>query len=196
MTRAIHALVDGLPVETVSIDDRGLQYGHGMLETCRVVNGRIPLWQLHHARLSATAARLHIPLDIAAVDDEVRQLAAMPSDAVLKILVTAGDGGRGYRSDDGRLVEGTTTNLFLVRDGGIVTPDLSRCGVAGVMRQLLLEKRPGIDEEIETRDVAIEELDEAEECFLTNAVIGIWPVARILGRDRAQLRPVESRAAS
>ena len=40
-----------------------------------------------------------------------------------------------------------------------------------------------------SNDVAIEELDEAEGCFLTNAMIGIWPVARILGCDRAQLRP-------
>jgi branched-subunit amino acid aminotransferase/4-amino-4-deoxychorismate lyase len=62
MTRALHALVDGLPVENVSIDDRGVQYGHGMFETCHVANGRIPLWQLHHARLSATAARPRIPL--------------------------------------------------------------------------------------------------------------------------------------
>jgi branched-subunit amino acid aminotransferase/4-amino-4-deoxychorismate lyase len=57
------------------------------------------------------------------------------------------------------------------------------------MRQLLLEQRPGIEVPIETRDVAIEELDEAEECFLTNAVIGVWPIARILDRDRVRLRP-------
>ena len=259
MTRAIHALVDGIPVETVPIDDRGLQYGHGMFETCRVINERIPLWQFHAARLSATAARLHIPLDVAAVDAEARALAGKHSDAVLKILVTAGQGRRGYRSDavtprrivsvfsapvetvdrnigatvrlcqmrlavqpmlaglkhlnrleqvlaraewndasvaeglmcdvDGRLVEGTMTNLFLVRDGRIVTPDLSRCGVAGVMRRVLLELRPGIDTPIEMRDVTVEELDEADECFLTNAVIGIWPVARILDRDSARLRP-------
>ncbi len=259
MTRALHALVDGLPVDTISIDDRGLQYGHGMFETCRVVNGRIPLWRFHAARLSATAVRLHIPLDVAAVDAEARELAAHCSDAVLKVVVTAGQGQRGYRSDavtprrivsvfpapvetvdrgvgatvrlcrmrlamqpmlaglkhlnrleqvlaraewsdagvveglmcdvDGRLREGTMTNLFLVRDGRIVTPDLSRCGVAGVMRQVLLEQRPAIDAPIEVRDVAVEELDEAEECFLTNAVIGIWPVSRIVDRDRTWLRP-------
>ena len=258
MARAIRALVDGSPVDTIPIDDRGLQYGHGMFETCRIVDGRIPLWQFHRARLSSTAARLGIPLDLASVDAEASQLATGCTDAVLKVLITAGGGGRGYRADtiaarrsvsvfpapaetvdrargvtarlcrmrlapqpmlaglkhlnrleqvlarsewtapeiaeglmcdvDGRLVEGTATNLFLVRDGCIVTPDLRRCGVAGVMRRVLLEQRPGIELPIEIRDVALEELDDADECFLTNAVIGVWPVARILDRD-ARLRP-------
>jgi 4-amino-4-deoxychorismate lyase len=87
---------------------------------------------------------------------------------------------------DGRLVEGTATNLFLVREGCIVTPDLRRCGVAGVMREVLLEQLPGIELPIEIRDVALKELDDAEECFLTNAVIGVWLVARILDRDARQ----------
>jgi branched-subunit amino acid aminotransferase/4-amino-4-deoxychorismate lyase len=61
MTRAIRALVDGLPVETLPIEDRGPQYGDGMFETCRVVDGRVPLWEFHRARLIATAIRLGIP---------------------------------------------------------------------------------------------------------------------------------------
>jgi 4-amino-4-deoxychorismate lyase len=44
---------------------------------------------------------------------------------------------------DGRLIEGIATNLFFVRDGRIVTPDLQRCGVARVMRRGLIEERPG-----------------------------------------------------
>lgn len=259
MARTICALVDGLPVEALPIDDRGLQYGHGMFETCRVVGGGIPLWQFHRARLSSTAVRLRIPLDIASVEADAMQLSAGHPDAVLKILVTAGGGGRGYRSDassarrvvslfpapaetvdrrvgatvrlcqmrlavqpmlaglkhlnrleqvlaraewndaevveglmcdvDGRLIEGVATNLFLVNNERIVTPDLRRCGVAGVMRHVLLEQLPGIELPMEVRDVAVEELDVADECFLTNAVIGVWPVARILDRDRARLRP-------
>ncbi len=90
---------------------------------------------------------------------------------------------------DGHLIEGVATNLFLVNNERIVTPDLRRCGVAGVMRQVLLEQLPGIELPMEVRDVAVEELDVADECFLTNAVVGVWPVARILDRDRARLQP-------
>jgi 4-amino-4-deoxychorismate lyase len=39
------------------------------------------------------------------------------------------------RDTKGLVIEGTMTNLFLVRDDGtLVTPDLSQSGVAGVMR--------------------------------------------------------------
>ncbi len=99
MARAIRALVDGSPLETIPIDDRDLQYGHGMFETCRVVVGRIPLWQFHRARLSSAAVRLGIPLDIASVDADASQLATDHADAVLKALISAGGGGRGYRDD-------------------------------------------------------------------------------------------------
>ncbi len=58
MTRAIRALVDGLATNVIPIDDRGLQYGHGMFETCRVVAGRVPLWSYHRASLDATAQQL------------------------------------------------------------------------------------------------------------------------------------------
>jgi branched-subunit amino acid aminotransferase/4-amino-4-deoxychorismate lyase len=42
----------------------------------------------------------------------------------------------------GRVIEGVYSNLFLVRDGVLLTADLSRCGVAGVMRAALLEQAP------------------------------------------------------
>ncbi len=57
------------------------------------------LWQFHRARLSATAVRLRIPLHIASVEADAMRTERRASDAVLKILVTAGGGGRGYRSD-------------------------------------------------------------------------------------------------
>lgn len=96
MARAIRALVDGLPADDIAIDDRGMQYGHGMFETCRIVAGRIPLWSYHRARLAATALRLHIPLSLEPIDVEVTELAAACTDGVIKVLVTAGHGGRGY----------------------------------------------------------------------------------------------------
>jgi branched-subunit amino acid aminotransferase/4-amino-4-deoxychorismate lyase len=99
MTRAIRALVVGLSVETLPIDDRGLQYGHGMFETCRVVDGRVPSGNSHRARLSATAARLGIPLDLALVEADASQIAAGLARGI-EDTVTAGEGGRGYRSNE------------------------------------------------------------------------------------------------
>jgi 4-amino-4-deoxychorismate lyase len=44
------------------------------------------------------------------------------------------------RDSSGRVIEGVYSNLFLVVDAGLVTADLSRCGVAGVMRAEILQQ--------------------------------------------------------
>ena len=85
------------------------------------------------------------------------------------------------RSMDGRLISATAANLFLVRGGCVITPDIRDCGVAGVMRRLVLETaaRKGIPTRIE--DLPLESLAEADEVFLTNAVTGVRPVGEVLG---------------
>ncbi len=84
---------------------------------------------------------------------------------------------------DGRVIEGTMSNLFLVHDGVLVTPRLHRCGVAGVMRSFLLARALTLGIAVAERDVAREELDGADELFVCNSNVGIWPV-RELGSRR------------
>lgn len=77
-----------------------------------------------------------------------------------------------------RLVEGVASNLFLVRDGCVYTPRLHRCGVAGIVRELLL--RAGADgPRIVVADLTLDDLLLADEVFLSNSIIGIWPVLKI-----------------
>ncbi|HVS77197.1 MAG TPA: aminodeoxychorismate lyase [Steroidobacteraceae bacterium] len=86
-------------------------------------------------------------------------------------------------SRSGKLVCGTMTNVFLV-DGmpqapRLRTPAIDLCGVAGVMRRVVLREaaRAGIT----TVECALgpEDLAAATEIFLTNARVGIWPVGRL-----------------
>ncbi len=76
----------------------------------------------------------------------------------------------------GRVVGGTRTNLFLWIDGVWVTPELSQAGVAGLMRDKIIEitHANGIDCEIGL--ISPDEVRHAEECFVSNSLIGIWPV--------------------
>jgi 4-amino-4-deoxychorismate lyase len=83
----------------------------------------------------------------------------------------------------GRVVCGTMTNVFAVIDTQLVTPDVSRAGVAGVMRAALLDAWRHEGREVVVRDLHERELDRATEVFLTNALIGAWPV-RQLGERR------------
>jgi 4-amino-4-deoxychorismate lyase len=78
---------------------------------------------------------------------------------------------------EGRLVEGTMSNVFFVSRGALVTPELSRCGVSGSQRERVLDLARADGISCVVRDAAFGELGEATEVFLTNSLIGIWPVA-------------------
>lgn len=82
----------------------------------------------------------------------------------------------------GRVVEGTRSNLFLVSAGRLLTPQLSRCGVAGVQRGRVLAAAAELGLPCEVRDIALEELLAADEVFLCNSVFGLWPVAEFGAR--------------
>jgi 4-amino-4-deoxychorismate lyase len=80
-------------------EDRGLAYGDGVFETLLVHRGEPVWWQEHWQRLLRGASVLGLPLP---VEDEVRrECASLVGDsarAVLKIVLTRGSGGRGYRA--------------------------------------------------------------------------------------------------
>lgn len=82
---------------------------------------------------------------------------------------------------DDHVVEGTMSNLFLVRGDGLLTPGLSQCGVAGVMRSVILDcaAQHGIPYEI--RALTLEDIRSADEVFVCNSLIGIWPVTVVDG---------------
>lgn len=82
-------------------------------------------------------------------------------------------------SSSGLLVCGTMSNVFLVQSGRIVTPRLDRCGVEGIMRRVVMREcsREGLP--VSEKELTAADLDRADEVFLTNARIGIWPVRAI-----------------
>lgn len=79
----------------------------------------------------------------------------------------------------GHVIEGTMSNVFMVARGALLTPDLSYSGVAGVMRELVLERAPTLSLACGVTTLTREEIMNAEEVFLTNSLIGLWPVTRI-----------------
>ena len=83
-------------IEAVSPADRGLAYGDGLFETMRAWRGDVPWWDRHWSRLSRGASTLGIALpDEARVHGEMRSLME-GADGVAKLLLTRGEGARGY----------------------------------------------------------------------------------------------------
>jgi len=84
------------------------------------------------------------------------------------------------RDTEGRVVEGTVSNVFAVKDHQLFTPVLTRCGVSGIMRRLVCEQlAPEVKLPLIEQDMTLEQLYSADEVFVTNSVFGIWPVCRI-----------------
>jgi 4-amino-4-deoxychorismate lyase len=86
-------------------------------------------------------------------------------------------------NDRGEVVCGTMTNLFLVRDGGLVTPLLDECGVRGVMRSQVINVANAMQIEVQECHVSPADIQAAEAVFLTNALTGIWPIGQLEGQD-------------
>jgi 4-amino-4-deoxychorismate lyase len=247
-------MINGEMTQLLPATDRGLHYGDGLFETIAVVNGRPRLWSAHMARLQRGCEVLGLPMpDLHLLHSEALTLSSSEQRAVIKLIVTRGSGGRGYRPpadatpqrilfrypwpdypelssgirlrvcqtplacnpalagikhlnrleqvlaraewDDpaiheglmcdlgGQVKEGTMSNLFWVEEGRLFTPDLNRCGVAGVMRAQVMAIARNLGTTLETAEILPEELLQMDEIFMTNSLVGIWPVGHFAGRD-------------
>ncbi len=93
----VNILINGKEKETISVYDRGLQYGDGLFETMAVRNGNIYLWETHWQRLMSGCERLSITLpDKKTIEKEIALLCLNESQLVIKLIVTRGEGQRGY----------------------------------------------------------------------------------------------------
>ena len=77
----------------------------------------------------------------------------------------------------GHLIGGTMSNMFVVRGGNLLTPVLDRCGIRGIMRGVVIESAGRIGVTAMEIEMGAQDLLATDEIFLTNALIGLWPVA-------------------
>ncbi len=144
-----------------------------------------PALALSGVRVRTAATRLGENPALAGLKhlNRLEQILARNEDSVIEAEETL------MLSHSGKLISGTMSNVFLVHEAGgrlrLRTPDLALCGVAGVMRSVVL--REAAQEGISASECALAppDLDTAAEVFLTNARIGIWPVRSIDGRPLA-----------
>ena len=82
----------------------------------------------------------------------------------------------------GQLTEGTTSNLFFVKEGRLLTP-IKECGIlSGITREKIIQLANKNSIKFEEGKWTSEELFKAEEIFLTGTVKKIIPVTLLDGR--------------
>ena len=79
----------------------------------------------------------------------------------------------------GELVEGSRTNIFLVKDNVLLTPPIQSGCLPGVMRQRVLSRARKLKLRCTTKSITPQDLLEADEAFVTNALLGIMPLTRL-----------------
>jgi len=90
-----------------------------------------------------------------------------------------------FATPDGRVWEGSRTNLFLIHGDTLLYPGLGGPVLPGIMRALVLELAPeiGLAPVEEAQGIAKSEMAAAEEVFLTNSVRGVVSVGRLGDRS-------------
>lgn len=84
-----------------------------------------------------------------------------------------------FLNDRSLLAEASTSNIFLVTDGILKTPRVETGILPGITRQVILELVPALGINTREQDMRLDELFQAEEAFLTNAMIEVMPLTEV-----------------
>ncbi|PCI68794.1 MAG: aminodeoxychorismate lyase [Piscirickettsiaceae bacterium] len=249
-------LVNGIDEATISINDRGFQYGDGLFETIMVEKGRAIFLTEHFDRLDKGCDVLGFPaVDRKRLKGEMMSLISSSEFGVLKIILSRGQSERGFLSPrnpditrvlsfsksavsnvqslkqmnitlcetrlsqqpllaglkhlnqlervlarsewrqpditdglmldrDEHVIEGTMSNVFIVKDGVIKTTDLSQAGVKGVIRDVIIRQARVLDIECEVVFLTLDDVLNADEVFMTNSIMLLQSVAKFMYKKR------------
>jgi branched-chain amino acid aminotransferase len=92
-------------------------------------------------------------------------------------------------NEQGYLAEGTTTNIFLVSNGELITPSLDSGVLPGITREAVLEIAQTANIKTQERQVELKELIEADEAFVTNSILELMPLTWFEGRPIGTGKP-------
>lgn len=254
---SVRYCVNGKLVAGVAPTNRGFAYGDGVFRTMRLLNGELQDWPLHYQTLVADCSKIQMvcPSAELLMQDFKHLMATGEGDelayGVIKIIITRGDGARGYappaicepsrviihsqlpvypaeiyhtgvalytcqtrlatqpllagikhlnrlenvlaraelkdprffdglvRDYDNRVIEAVSGNLFVMKDGEVMTPSLEGCGVAGVMRQKILDLYKTRGQTVQVKHLVIEDVMTADAVVISNSVYGVLQVAQI-----------------
>ena len=260
MKQKMRTWVNGIENGQISVHDRGLQFGDGVFETMRMIDGRVAFWPEHLSRLQSGCEQLGISLKNSQIEKQLTMIKREFVRGAVKLIVTRGESLRGYKVNNSKqanliwlcsdlpeyplqyysegvdicfcettvschpklaglkhlnrlenvlarmewqdeyqeglmldeqshIVEGTMSNVFFINDDVLTTPDISCCGVAGVMRKMLLDIAIGEGIKIEVKKVPLFDVEFFDSILLTNSLIGAWPVKNI-NTQRYKISPL------
>lgn len=92
-------------------------------------------------------------------------------------------------NEKGHIAEGCISNVFAVKGGALLTPDLESGCLPGITREVVKEIAPGLGLRVVEGALPLQQLLEADEAFLTNSVIELVPLVEVDGRAIGSGKP-------
>jgi len=256
-TYVLYSSVNHVQTDVVSVNDRALAYGDGVFTTAKIYNGKLIMLDQHINRLRASCEILSILcVDYVAIKKEIINVAAQFEEAVLKVIISSGQGGKGYSRkgcskptvfvkvsefpthyDDWRqsginlgvsinklginpllsavkhlnrleqvfiraeldqstfddllvlninneVIETSCANVFWFHNDQLYTPVIEDSGVAGLMRQEIINSM-----KVTIVKAKLTEIAQCRAMFICNSVMGIVPV-NTFGQRKLPIEPV------
>ncbi|HEY4714213.1 MAG TPA: aminodeoxychorismate lyase [Aquirhabdus sp.] len=87
---------NGIACTAIDPLDRAFHYGDGLFTSVRVVDGKPSLWLHHWHRLQQGKQRLSLDVDLHQLELDALQKSSLLGNGVLKIMISRGNGERGY----------------------------------------------------------------------------------------------------
>jgi branched-chain amino acid aminotransferase len=84
-----------------------------------------------------------------------------------------------FLNEKGFLTEASGSNIFLVKDGNLITPRFETGILPGVTRIVVFEIAKQVEIKVREKYVRLDELLQADEAFITNSLIEIVPVTEV-----------------
>ncbi|MCV2882866.1 D-amino-acid transaminase [Actibacterium sp. XHP0104] len=98
-----------------------------------------------------------------------------------KMMALAAGADDAWMVEDGKVTEGTSNNAYIVKDGKIITRELSHDILHGITRAAVLRYAKEAQMTVEERAFTVEEAQAADEAFITSASAFVMPVVEIDG---------------
>lgn len=160
-----------------------------------VITAPLPDYPLRHSSQGVAVVMCHTRLAIPAPLAGVKSLNRMENVLARSEWNDATIAEGLMCTSDGAVISGTMSNFFYVRDGVLGTSDLRTCGVAGVQRDRILDHAKAHGIPLTMKPLHQADLIRAEELFLCNSLMGIWPIVAC-GELRWPVGPITRRLQS
>jgi len=118
----------------------------------------------------------------------IKSIALLPNTLMRQVAREAG-ADEAILNRDGKITEGAASNVFIVKNGKIITPAKGECLLPGITRDLILEIARAANLEFSESDISLSDLQSADEIWITSSTKEILPVTQLDGKPVGNGKP-------